>query len=199
MDDELRKLQIELQERFDILKEETGINLYAIKYEKRQCRTYLAFFKGLKTLLEKQMLVKVQERKCRLTAANIAEASGIKKTTIDHNRDFRAIIAAISPKDGDEPAILLSEHIRIVNEYKEQIKEKDRRLNEQRKVNSDYALEKVDHNRTKEKLRHLQDHMEDLYRKLGLFLDEHPEAVKAFTAGLPDIVMLLPFKSKGIS
>ena len=199
MDDELRKQRIELQERFDVLKEVTGINQNANKYEKRQCKTYLAFFGGLDILLEKQREVKDQERKCRLTAANIAEASGIAKTTIDHNDEFRAIITALNPKEGQEPVIFLSEHNRIVNEYKEMVKEKDRRLEEQRKTNARLALERSEHNKTKEELTHLQEHTEDLYRKLGHFLDEHPEAVKEFTTELPDIVMLLSFKSKGMS
>ena len=199
MDDELRKLRIELQERFDILKEQTGLLLNANNYDRRQCKTYLAFFKGLDTLREKQRWVKDQERQCRLTAANIADASGIAKTTIDHNDELRAIITAFNPREAQEPVILLSEHKRIVNELKVEIKEKDRRLEDQSKDKAELALEKADHKKTKEKLTHLQDHTDDLYRKLGLFLDEHPEAMDVFTDKLPEIVMLLPFKSKGIS
>ena len=193
MDDELRKMRIELQDRFDNLKEATGLVLNANKFEKRQCKTFLAFFKGLDILLEQQVDVKVRERKCRLTAANIADASGIAKTTIDHSDELRAIIAAIEPRESEEPVILLSEHKRIVNEYKELVKEKDRRLEEQRKTSADLALERVDHNKTKEELIHLQNTMEDLYRKLGLFLDEHPEATDAFINKMPNIVTFLPF------
>ena len=199
MDDELRKLRIELQERFDILKEETGLLLNVNKYDRRQCKTYLAFFKGLDILREKQRGVKDQERQCRLTAANIADASGIAKTTIDHNDELRAIITAFNPREAQEPVILLSEHKRIVNELEVAIKEKDRRLEDGKKDKVKLELEKADHKETKEELEHLKNHTDDLYRKLGLFLDEHPEAMDAFTDRLPEIMMLLPFKSNGKS
>lgn len=199
MDDELRRMRIELQDRFDTLREVTGINLNANYYEKRQCKTYLRFFRGLDILLGRQGEVKALERKSRLTAANLAEVSGIAESTIEHNRDFRAIVAAVKPKDSDEPVILFSEHKRVVNELKELVKEKDRRLDAQRKVATDLALERTEHERTKRALNTLQDSTENLYRKLGLFLDEHPEAAKAFTDRLPDVVMLLPFRSKEMS